>query len=117
MTNPLLDFTDRPQAMRYAICIQCPVRDLCPDRTLQPRQDVCKRGHLADRYANGGCKVCQRDKQRGTTTPPDVTLEGLSKRDESPPGHRKGLRDGHSAEHGYGWGSKDPGDGGHRPRA
>ena len=72
----LLDFTDRPQAMRYAICIQCPVRDLCPDRTLQPRQDVCKRGHLADRYANGGCKVCQRDKQRGTTTPPDVTLEG-----------------------------------------
>ena len=75
----LLDFTDRPQAMRYAICIQCPVRDLCPDRTLQPRQDVCKRGHLADRYANGSCKLCQRDKQRGTTTPPDVTLEGLSK--------------------------------------
>ncbi len=74
----LLDFTDRPQAMRYAICIQCPVRDLCPDRTLQPRQDVCVNGHLSNRYANGSCRVCKRDREQGTRTPPDVTLEALA---------------------------------------
>lgn len=74
----LLDFLDRPQAMRYAICIGCPVRDLCPDRTLQPRQDVCVNGHLSNRYANGSCRVCKRDREQGTRTPPDVTLEALA---------------------------------------
>ena len=74
----LLDFLDRPQAMRYAICIQCPVKALCPDRTPQPRQDVCINGHLSNRYANGSCRVCKRNREQGTRTPPDVTLEALA---------------------------------------
>ena len=53
-------FLDQPLAVQYVACLNCPVRDLCPVPTPWPRGECCKRGHVAERYANGTCKVCRR---------------------------------------------------------
>ena len=53
-------FLDQPLAVQYVACLGCPVRDLCPVPTPWPRGECCKRGHVAERYANGTCKVCRR---------------------------------------------------------
>ena len=53
-------FLDWPLAEQYVACLGCPVRDLCPVPTPWPRGECCKRGHVAERYANGACKACRR---------------------------------------------------------
>ena len=55
-----LDFTEQPLAAQYVACLGCPVRDLCPVPTPWPRGECCKRGHVAERYANRACKACRR---------------------------------------------------------
>ena len=78
----LTDFTERPQAMQYVVCIQCPVKALCPSRTPQPQDGTCcKWGHMLDaanRTLTGACRTCLRDRHRGRRTPPNVTLEALA---------------------------------------
>ena len=53
-------FLDQPLPVQYVTCLGCPVRDLCPVPTPWPRGECCKRGHVAERYANGTCKACRR---------------------------------------------------------
>ena len=70
------DFTERPLAMQYAFCIQCPVAALCPSRTPWPRDVVCARGHIWDGESRT-CRICAEGKKVGRRTPPNVTLEAL----------------------------------------
>lgn len=76
------DFTERPLAMQYAFCIQCPVAALCPSRTPWPREVVCARGHVWDGESRI-CRTCAEDKKVGRRTPPNVTLEALDGRSSS----------------------------------
>ena len=75
------DFTERPQALQYVVCIQCPVADLCPARTVRPEGVCCRRGHMLtppNLGPSGRCLTCERDRRGGTRTPPNVTLEALA---------------------------------------